>query len=316
MRHYSAAEIRRYYDRHTAAFVALGQGGRVGAIHRAVWGPGVRSRDQAFRYVEDLIAARIRLQIATGASARILDLGCGVGASLCYLAERVPSITGAGITISPVQARLAAERIERAGLAGRVVCIEGDYSEVSLAQIAEQVRLASAEVRLKPDSTHDTTEIRPEPDRTSDLAYDVVYAIEAFVHGPDPRRFLAQCHALLRQDGVLIVCDDFRRATSDRAAMPTLERFRRGWHINTLITAEELKSIAAEAGFEHESTIDLSRYLQLNRARDRAIDLLMAPLRWMRIDWRGVDHLAGGSALQRCLARGWVGYDIATFRRC
>ena len=147
------------------------------------------------------------------------------------------------------------------------------------------------------------------------MAYDLAYAIEAFVHAPDPRRFFAQCHALLRQDGVLIVCDDFRRPTSGRGAIPTVERFRRGWHINTLITAEELKAIAADAGFEHESTIDLSRYLELNRLRDRAIDLLMAPLRWMRIDWRRVDHLAGGSALQRCLARGWVGYDLATFRR-
>jgi hypothetical protein len=27
-----------------------------------------------------------------------------------------------------------------------------------------------------------------------------------------------------------------------------------------------------------------------------------------------VDYLVGGSALQQCLARGWVAYEMATFR--
>ena len=47
--------VRRYYDRNSEAFVARGQAGSDGALHRAVWGPGVESRQQAFRYVEDRI---------------------------------------------------------------------------------------------------------------------------------------------------------------------------------------------------------------------------------------------------------------------
>ena len=57
---FSPAQIRRYYDRNTSAFVALGQGGSVGAIHRAVWGPGVTRSEDAFHYVEDRIAEHIR----------------------------------------------------------------------------------------------------------------------------------------------------------------------------------------------------------------------------------------------------------------
>src|SRR5688500_13955301 len=100
---FSASQIRRFYDRHTPAFVALGQGGSVGAIHRAVRGPGVTTREEAFHFVEDRIAERIRQLSPAG---HIVDLGCGVAASLCYLAEKLP-ISGTGITLSPVQARLA-----------------------------------------------------------------------------------------------------------------------------------------------------------------------------------------------------------------
>jgi hypothetical protein len=56
MRGFDAEQIRRYYDRHTSAFVALGQRGSDGAMHRAVWGPGTATHRQAFRYVENQIA--------------------------------------------------------------------------------------------------------------------------------------------------------------------------------------------------------------------------------------------------------------------
>ena len=53
---FSARDVASDYDRSTPAFVALGQGGNEGAIRRAVWGPGVRERGAAFRYVDDRIA--------------------------------------------------------------------------------------------------------------------------------------------------------------------------------------------------------------------------------------------------------------------
>src|SRR5438477_6911662 len=128
MPRFSAADIRRYYDRNTAAFVALGEGGR--AIHRAVWGPGVRRSADAFRYVEDRIAERIQRLPLDIETPHVVDLGCGVGASLCYLATRLPAIRGTGITLSPVQARFAQEAVKQAGLSERVVCLGGDYCHV------------------------------------------------------------------------------------------------------------------------------------------------------------------------------------------
>jgi cyclopropane fatty-acyl-phospholipid synthase-like methyltransferase len=279
MARFSPAEIRRYYDRNTSAFVTLGEGGS--AIHRAVWGRGVQNSGEAFRYVEDRIAERIQRLPLEIDIPHIVDLGCGVGASLCYLARRLPAIRGTGITLSPVQARFAEEAISRAGLSGRVVCLEGDYCDLPAG--------------LQPA--------------------DLAYAIESFVHGPDPARFFEQCGQLIRPGGLLVVCDDFKRSKTDRAALSAIERFKRGWHINTLIDRGELQAIARGAGFTHTSTADLSPYLELNRPRDRAIRLLVALAGWMPVHWSRIDHLTGGSALQQSLERGWIGYDFAVFRR-
>jgi tocopherol O-methyltransferase len=274
-------EVRRYYDRNTAAFVTLGQGGDVGAIHRAVWGPGVQSREQAFRYIEDRIADQIRRLPFDVETPHIVDLGCGVGASLCYLATTLPNIIGSGVTLSPIQARAARERIRQAGLDRRVECLEADFCNL-------------------PDS------IRPA---------HLAYAIESFVHAPSAERFFGECRKLLAPGGVLVLCDDFRRRSTSTEAAAAIERFSRGWHINTLPTPDELHELAGEAGFEHRSTTDLTYYLELNRPRDRVVSLILPFVSWLPLHETRFGHLVGGTALQRCLDRRWVGYDFVVFQR-
>jgi tocopherol O-methyltransferase len=280
---FSARDVAAYYDRSTPAFVTLGQG--AGAIRRAVWGPGVRDRAAAFRYVDDRLAeivakvAEPLLRAPGGEPVHVVDLGCGVGTSLRYLAERLP-LRGTGITVSPLQAQLAAEHARASGLAGRVTFVEGDFCH------------------LPPH-----------------LKADVAFAIEAFVHAASARAFFAQCRELVRPGGVLAICDDFARPTHDSRAPALLDRFRRGWHVNSLIDARELHTLAAEAGFAHEATQDLSPYLELHRPRDRAVNVFLALFGWLPLQRTPLGHLVGGSALQTCLTRGWIGYDLAVFRR-
>lgn len=277
---FDPAQVRDYYDRHTAAFVSHGQGGDAGAIHRAVWGPAVSDRAQAFHYVEDRIAEVAQgLPVVAGRPLHIVDLGCGVAGSACHLAARLP-VRVTGITLSPVQAGLAQTRIREAGLSDRVVCLVGDYND------------------LPPDVG------------TADLAY----AIESFVHGPAPDRFFAQCRRLLRPGGVLVICDDFRRPTADPRAARAIERFCRGWHVNALLDRDALQALARTHGFAHDATVDLSPYLELGRARDRALNAVMPLLNLLPLNAGRFDYVSGGIALQQCLARGWVGYDFVTFR--
>lgn len=280
MPRFETTQIRQYYDRHTAAFVRFGQGAGEGAIHRAVWGPGATTRQQAFHYVDDRIAALARDLTPSSDMRHVVDLGCGVGASLCYLAERLP-MRGTGVTLSAVQARLGADRVVKAGLSDRVACLEADYCDLP-AGIGQA---------------------------------DLAYAIESFVHGPAPDRFLDQCRRLVRPGGLLVICDDFKRTTDHPEADHALDRFCRGWHINSLLRREELAVLAREAGFTHDTTEDLTPFLELRRGRDRAIGALVRLLDWLPLDQARFDHLLGGNALQTCLANGWIGYDLAVFRR-
>jgi SAM-dependent methyltransferase len=272
--------IRRYYERHTRTFVTFGEGGTLGSMHRAVLAPGVVSKAAAFRYVEDQIIAVARPLSSHSRALRVVDLGCGVGGSLCYIAQRIP-IEGVGVTLSPTQATLAAQRIAAADLSRQVTVLAGDYTELP----------------HTPDSA------------------DVVYAIESFVHATDPASFLRHCARLLRRGGALIICDDFRRDNTAPDADRAIERFRRGWHVNTLLRPADLLAMAAESGLRHDSTSDLSPHVDIGRPRDWIVDALAEPLERLPWRWDRLDPWLGGSALQRCLREGWVGYDFVVFRR-
>ena len=277
MARFDAAQVRRYYDEQTRAFVAYGQGGGEGAIHRAIWGPGVTTREQSFHYIEDRVLEWLP---ALGAAPHVLDLGCGIGGSLCYMAERL-ALRGTGITLSPVQAQLATEHIRARGLSDRVTCVEGDYT-----QLPPGIEIA-----------------------------DLAFAIESFVHGPAPARFFAEAARVIRPGGLLVICDDLRRETADPNAGRALDRFVRGWHINSLLTRDALHQLARDAGFEHEETTDLTPWLELGRPRDRLVAALVAMFGWLPLEESRFGMLAGGSALQTCLRRGWIGYDLVRFRR-
>jgi len=266
--HFAASDVRRYYDTHTPGFMRHGQGGRLGAIHRAVWGPGVADRDRAFRYVEDLILRELDT-FPTDHPIEVLDLGCGVGGSLTYLAQQRP-LRGVGITLSPVQARAGRARIAALGLADQIEIVDGDYNA------------------LPPALT----------------GVDLAYAIESFVHGPSPERFLEEAARVLAPGGRLVVCDDFRTDHGQTRAARTLAQFARGWHVNTLIAPEELRALAARAGLEPIRTTDLTPWLELGRPRDRAIGLLAAAVGWIPSISTRLAPLIGGAALQRGLARG------------
>lgn len=280
---FDESEVRRFYDRNTRAFVTFGQGGGEGAIHRAVWGPGVATREQAFHYVDDRITAMIQKMAPPPrceGEYHVVDLGCGVGGSLCYLAARLP-LRGTGITISPVQARVGSAHARAAGVSDRVTILEGSFTRL-------------------PDSIPQA---------------DVAFAIESFVHGDDAVRFFAECHRLVKPGGRLVICDDLRRPTSDPRAVRVLDRFQRGWHVNTLITAEELRARGEQAGFTLLDTQDLTPYLELQRPRDRTVQVLASVFGRLPLYRTRIGHLFGGSALQRALAEGWLSYELTVFAK-
>ncbi len=276
-------DVQAYYDRHTTTFLTLGHGRRTGAIHRAVWAPGITTREQAMRFVDDAVARRVADLVRSTAPVRVVDLGCGVGSSLVYLAARLP-IVGTGITLSPVQSALARRRIEDAGLAARVRCLVGDFCDL--------------------------------PDETGSA--DLAYAVEAFVHATDAAAFFSQCAALLPSGGTLVICDDTVADIAvwdDPRAAARLARFREGWRAHSLLDLPDIRRLAAEAGFGEPEVEDLTPYLELQRPRDVALAAVEGLLARLPGGMTRFGHLVGGSALRACLVRGWIRYRLLTFRR-
>ncbi|MFI5910673.1 SAM-dependent methyltransferase [Dactylosporangium sp. NPDC051541] len=281
--------VRRYYDQNTAAFDRLGQGGA--SIHRAVWAPGVRTRPESFHYVDELILAALPLHstqpsqqpAATGQLPTVVDLGCGLGASLTYLAGNAP-IRGEGLTISPKQAEGATRLLNEAGLGDRVRVREGNYLDV-------------------PADLHGTA--------------DVAFSIEAFLHSPDASGYFREAARVLRPGGRLMVCDDFLTPAAPDAPPARARRlaeFRDGWRVGSLLTVAQVQAVAAEHGLEMIQQIDLTPYLELRRPRDRFIAALVAAGRPLRLSGEYWKMLAGGDALQWCLLNGLLNYRVLAFR--
>jgi cyclopropane fatty-acyl-phospholipid synthase-like methyltransferase len=99
-----ADDVARYYDANTRAFLTRGEGGKARVLHRAVWAEGVSDLAAALHFAHDLIL--LEIEATRSERPRVLDLGCGVGASLLYLLER-REVEGFGITLSREQYEIA-----------------------------------------------------------------------------------------------------------------------------------------------------------------------------------------------------------------
>ena len=119
-----------------------------------------------------------RLRVEEIAEPELLDLGCGLGATLRSFARRRAGVRLTGLTRVPWQVEHARALNELAGCNERIGILEGDYEDAS----------------LLPSS-----------------GYDGVYALESscHAHGADKSLLLIEAHRLLRSGGRLVVSDGF-----------------------------------------------------------------------------------------------------------
>ncbi len=162
--------VRKHYDRLSFLYrMFWGE-----HLHHGYWNGGETAGRAQIQLMEQLAQ---RAEITQGAN--VLDIGCGVGGSALWLADQYEcNVTG--MTISPVQARMATAAARKAKARG----LRGT---------------AAFEVK-------DANRWQPEP-----AGFDVVWIMESSEHFPDKKLFFARCAAALKPGGTLAVCAWLRR---------------------------------------------------------------------------------------------------------
>jgi len=201
----------------------------------------------------------MRLRQKETRAPQLLDLGCGLGATLRSFARRVPEATLTGVTRVPWQVEHACLLNDRAGCGGRVRILEGDYEDTGL----------------------------------SSESFDGVYALESscHAHSADKYELLREAHRLLRSGGRLVVADGFLERRKFVCALQ--ERIYRKlcdcWVIEELAQLSLFTSRLEQLGFKEI----LVEHLQMRVAPS------IVHIPWVTVKFLITDVLAGKRAMTR-----------------
>jgi SAM-dependent methyltransferase len=170
--------IIRYFE---AAGLDYAEWSRAFNMHFGYYRPGTNP----FRLegMLDEMTAQVydRLAIKDLSEPLVLDLGCGLGTSSRYMANRHPDAQFVGATVTPWQVEKGNRLTEAADLENRVLVMEADY-------LSLPCRIESA---------------------------DATFAIESacYARGKDKWDFIDALHGTLKPGGRFAVADCFRRNT-------------------------------------------------------------------------------------------------------
>ncbi|MBD2089212.1 methyltransferase domain-containing protein [Microcoleus sp. FACHB-1515] len=158
----------------------------------------------------------------------ILDVGCGIGGSSLYLAEKF-NARATGITLSPVQANRAIDRARTANLSDRTQFLVADALNTPFA----------------------------------DNSFDFVWSLESGEHMPDKARFLQECYRVLKPGGTFLMATWCHRSI-DQAPLTADEQnhlndIYRVYCLPYVISLPQYEAIARSIGFADIRTADWSQ---------------------------------------------------------
>ncbi len=273
--------VRTYYDENTNLFLKFSGSKKAQNIHRTLWMQDTKTLEDALNTSNALIKAEIESVAST--QARIADLGCGVGASLFYIYPRLQQPAPAlGLTLSPVQARLAQESANQLGLQDHIRFAEGDFTSVPLPS----------------------------------ESLDAVYSVEAVCHAVDPEKYFKEASRLLRKGGKLILVDDYQAARPFTAnENKWLKAYIDGWYVPGVRTIEQVISFANNYGLQLKKNDELTPHLRLRNLPDFLASTLLFLGEKLPIKHAIVPSMLGSMALQQCLHMKIVEYRYLVFEK-
>lgn len=197
-------------------------------MHHGYYGPTGHEKKNRRQAQIDLIEELLTWSGVTQAK-QILDVGCGIGGSSIYLAQKF-NARAIGITLSPVQSARATQRAQEAGLA----------TDVQF-QVADAMDMPFA-----------------------DDSFDFVWSMESGEHMPDKEKFLQECYRVLKPGGTFLMATWCHRPITSATGPLTrdeeqhLAEIYRVYCLPYVISLPEYEAIARNLPFQNIQTADWS----------------------------------------------------------
>jgi len=255
-------------------------------MHHGYYGPTGEERKDRRQAQIDLIEELLTWANIYQAE-QILDVGCGIGGSSLYLAEKF-NANATGITLSPVQAERARQRSQSAGLAERTQFLVADALEM------------------------------PFPDHS----FDLVWSLESGEHMPDKQQFMQECYRVLKPGGTLMMATWCHRPiappqsplSADEQAH--LEKIYQVYCLPYVISLPEYETIAQTLGFQTIRTVDWSAAVA--PFWKVVIDSAFTPaalLGLLRSGWTTIQAALSLGLMSRGYERGLVRFGVLTAKK-
>lgn len=208
----------------------------------------------------------------------VLELAFGQGFNLAYLARRHPDNRFSGLDLTPVHARITAERLQRAGLSNVSLTL-GDFHHLPYA----------------------------------DASFDHVFAIEALCYATDLPQVLGEVARVLRPGGAFTIFDCYQpqpipEVDADR--LLAVDLIARGMALERWQGLDELQAAASTAGLKTEMLDVLNQQLLPDLRRLARITGAV-----IRFPWLGRRALARRSPMRgRNVLSGYLMHNVMQTR--
>jgi tocopherol O-methyltransferase len=218
-------------------------------IHHGYWQLGTESKERAQEQLVEFIADKAGIRHGS----RVLDIGCGFGGSAMYLATHFHAQV-LGITLSRVQARMAAQLSSAAGVEGCAFAVM-DAEEMAL-----------------------------------HAEFDAVWSIEALSHMRDRHRVIEDASRFLTRGGVIAIADWFKQpGMAQRDEAKYIQPLESGMLVPELDTIDNYAGRIQALGFRVTSTEDVSQ--AVSKTWDVGRHLTHIPAVWRFAKNHGSDFI-------------------------
>ncbi len=243
-------------------------------LHHGYWIRGDESKEQAQEQLIEHLAGRAKLEEGW----RVLDIGCGIGASSLYLTRKY-HVRPIGITNSPAQVEMA-----------RTAAADAKVDAEFLLMDAEAMHFAQP--------------------------FDVLWSIESISHYYDRKEFFRRAAQFLKPGGVFAFTDWFKRpglsAAQTRKCIAPIERGM----LCELETMDEYESYLAASGLAIGHREVLTQ--QCAKTWDLGLSIIADESIWAlaaRMGMGFLDYLNAFRALRAAFRSGNFVYGLFVARR-